>query len=140
MPNLPSGKRLQQQHLQPVLHGGALGTAFLHEEGFVGIVQQVVEQVLGRQQFVGDVRAEVYLGIHAYGRAVDDDRVLGHHFGRQVGIGQCFAVPLAARDIGALYAQVCQAVVDGFRGAARAQQQGLAVMGLQQGFDGLREV
>ena len=30
-------------------------------------------------------------------------------------------------------------MVDGFRGAARAQQQGLAMMGLQQGFDGLRE-
>lgn len=62
VPNFPCGKGLQQQHFKSVLGDGSLRFAFLHEECFIWIIQQIVEQMVGSKQFVGYVRAEIHFG------------------------------------------------------------------------------
>ena len=52
LPDLPSGEGLEEQHLEPVLYGGAPFLALFHEERLVGVVEQVVEHVVGRQLLV----------------------------------------------------------------------------------------
>ena len=47
--------------------------ALLHEEGFVGIVDEVVEQGVAVHCLVRQLRALVYVWIHAHWGAVNDD-------------------------------------------------------------------
>ena len=49
--------------------------SLLHEEGFIGIVDEVVEQRVGIHRLVRQRRALVYMRIHAHWSTVDDDIV-----------------------------------------------------------------
>ena len=41
-PEIPRCEGLQKQHFQSVLYGGSLLFALLHEEGFIGVVDQII--------------------------------------------------------------------------------------------------
>ena len=58
----------------------------MEKAGFLGIVDEVVEQVRGSKGIVGQLRGFFHVWRHAYGRSIDDDGVLREEFGRQFGV------------------------------------------------------
>ena len=56
-------------------HGGALLGSLVHEHGLVGVVDEVVEQVVAVHGLVGQVGAFVGVGEHSAGGEVHDDIV-----------------------------------------------------------------
>ena len=116
------------QHLQTVFHAAAALCAFMEKAGFLGIVDEVVEQVRGSKGIVGQLRGFSHAWRHAYGRSIDDDGVLCEEFGRQFGISDdrhaiCVHRKRSSRataHISDLQTQATQPDHDGFRCAARA--------------------
>ena len=162
IPELPAGDGLEVKHLQTVLDRSTLRSAFLHEECVLGIIDAVEEEVLRSEKLVGNGRGGIHLGEHADGRAVDDDGVFPHHFGREVGVIQwgkgqgargkrivgagsillllapC-SLPSVSAHISPLYSQTLQPDANGFACAAGAQDEGFLVPGLQERLDALHE-
>lgn len=120
MPKMPGGLGLQMQHLEAVFYRGAPLYAEAHELRGERVVHEVVEQVAGINQMVGQRGTSVGVGVHARRRAVDDDFVCLHHLGRKVGVGESAWCGCAAHA-GSGEAELPQPVDYGLRGAAGAQ-------------------
>ena len=84
IPEIPSLQGLQMQHLQTVFHAAAALCAFMEKAGFLGIVDEVVEQVRGSKGIVGQFRGFFHAWRHANGRSIDDDGVLREEFERRL--------------------------------------------------------
>ena len=138
LPDLPSGEGLEEQHLESVLYGGAPFLALFHEERLIGIVEQVVEHVVGRQLLVRDVRAGVDVGEHAQRGGVDDHGVLRHDLRGDLLVGDATLL-MASGDESGADPQLLQPLVDRFGGTARTEDERLLVGGFQQRLDGLLE-
>ena len=128
MPHPPGGFGLEVEHFETVLYGRALGAAFFHEESFEGVVDEVVEEVLGREKVVGNVGTGLRFGVHSQRGAVYYHLVAVHQFGGEVGVGKA-AGSLGAADVDGVDAELAQAVDDGFRRAARAENECAGVDG-----------
>ena len=87
MPDLPCGKSLKQQHFESVFDLGSGIGAFLHEECDIGVVEEIVAEMMFGQQILRNVRAFVDVGVHAEGSGVDDDFMGVNDIGRQIGVG-----------------------------------------------------
>ena len=65
LPDLPGRKSLKQQHFESVLDDGSFFFPFLHEEGFIRVVQKVVQQMVRGEQVVRNVGTCVDIRVHA---------------------------------------------------------------------------
>ena len=89
MPEVPTCESLQEQHFQSVLRHCPSFFTFLHKECFVGVVEQVVEQVVAVHGFVWQVRAFIGVGIESAWCAVHYHVVFLHHLRCHIFILYC---------------------------------------------------
>lgn len=117
MPEVPRCKGLQKQHFQTVLYGGSLLFAFLHEEGLVRVVDEIVEQGVAVHSLVGKFGTFVCMWIHSYRGTVYDYVVLLDNL-------WCYFVilygsrALESAHVDGLESKRFQSIVDGFGCAA----------------------
>ena len=88
VPELPTGKCLKVQHFQSALDGGSEAASLPHEEGFLGVIDEVIKQVTRGKGCVCQRRSSIHIRKHSQGGAVDDDGVLGEDGGSEVGVGE----------------------------------------------------
>ncbi len=69
-PDLVRIKCLQQQHFDAIFGRGPIASRVFHEKRLLGIINQVVAQVILGKETVRKVRAQVVIGILAQGVAL----------------------------------------------------------------------
>ena len=139
VPELPTGKSLQQEHLQAVLHIGSSRCSFLHEEGLVGIVDEVIEDGVAVHRVIGQHRTGLGLGIHAHRGAVDDHIIFFDDI-RGDALILYRVGALVSADKHGLKSKVMQPVVHGLRRSSCTEDKGFLMPFLvEHGFYTLRE-
>ena len=112
--------------------------SLLHEESFIGIVDEVVEQSVGIHRLVRQWRALIYMRVHTYRSTIHDDIVfLDDLRGDFIVLDSTWTFVSTHKD--SLQSERFQAVVDGFRRTASTENQCLLVERLDEWFDALGE-
>ena len=94
LPDFPTGESLKKQHLEAVLHGGTVLLALFHEASLIGIVKQIVQQMVGGETLVRYIGTRINLGVHAKRGGVDNDGVLTDYLRSQLLVGESVRISL----------------------------------------------
>ena len=114
LPDIPCGKSLKEEHFEAVFDFSPCIGAALHECRNVGVVEQVVAEMVGGKEVVGNIRTVVDIGVHAQRGGVDDYLVERHDFGGQLVVSEN-ARPAATGDELRLYAKTAECIAYGLR-------------------------
>ncbi len=107
-PDIPRYESLKQQHLQPILCDCAHFFGTFHKQCGIGVVEQIVADMLGCESFVGNGRTFIHIGIHAYGSSVYDNFIILDDFGCKFTVSY-HTVLFGAGDHFGFYSSLCNA-------------------------------
>ena len=110
----------------------------LEEKGFLGVIDEVVEQMAAGEKLVRDVGTGIHTREHAHRTAVDNDLIMLHELRCEVGVNE----PVwrwRAADIGPFDAQPLQSHSNGAAGTTCSQDECMLVPGLQKRPDAVHE-